>query len=232
MYSLAKCILQEINENFIGIFLYGSQNYGLDDQNSDKDAILLVRNFSQETKKIKVQQGIVKIYTLKRFLSQIKKGDLECYEILYTQHCFINPQYVEIFNNFVQEFSQCVNMDRIKRSLSLKLREHLMGIMWIPSNQNGSKYHKKRVYQSYRVSEQLKRIINGETLRDTFIYPKQGREKLLKIKSIINYLSLGELNEEIQRMYNQLKNLPKYDINLTTAEIKCLSSFYSAINSI
>lgn len=229
MLSLAKKVLGAIDSNFIGIFLYGSQNYGLNTEDSDTDAIIIVKESDCAHKQVHLASGIIKFYTLKYFLSRLQKGDMECYEILYTKYRFINNQYEKAFDDFVIDFTKVLKLDRVKHALALKLHEHLSAAMWMPFNRDNSKYHRKRVYWAYRVSDQLTRIIEGESLKNTFIYNEQNKEELLKIKSITNYLQLEELGKNLRRMHTQLRKLPKYNIEVTESEALCLSSFYNVI---
>ena len=229
MLSLAKKVLDTIDSNFIGIFLYGSQNYSLNTEESDTDAIIIVKESDYSHREVRLASGIIKIYTIKYFLSRLQKGDMECYEILYTKYRFISGKYEKAFDDFVVEFTKVLNLDRVKYALALKLHEHLSNVMWIPLNRDNSKYHRKRVYWSYRVSDQLTRIIDGEPLESTFIYNEQNKEELLKIKSITNYLQLEELGKNLRRMHTQLRELPKYNIEVTENEALCLSSFYNVI---
>lgn len=225
MYSLVKDLYDINDSNFIGAFLYGSQNYGLDTEESDKDIIILIKNNDKSHRQIKKSSGVIKIYTLQYFLSQLSKGDMECYEILYTKYRIINKKYENTFDNFVNEFTKVLNMDRIKWALGKKLFEHLSNISWIPFNRDDSKYHKKRAYWSYRVYDQLIRIIDNEPLRDTFVYNVSKRETLIKIKTITNYLSSKELKGDIQKMCSIFTFLPKNNIALSKAEKECLFSF-------
>jgi hypothetical protein len=94
-----------MDNNFIGDFTYGSQNYGLDYEKSDQDTITLVREAEKPRQEIITSVGKTKIYTLKYFISRLKKGDLECYEILFTKFRNVNPIYENIFDNFVHAFS-------------------------------------------------------------------------------------------------------------------------------
>lgn len=229
MYSLANSIFNEIDSNFIGIFLYGSQNYGLDNEESDKDAIVLVKENDRASRQKQLKTGIVKIYTLKYFLSRLQKGDMECYEILYTKYRYINEEYKEVFDSFVTEYTGVLNIDRVKHALAKKLVEHLSNVAWIPFNRDNSKYHRKRVYWSYRVSDQLKRVVDGEYFPETFVYDISKREELLKIKTITNYLPLRQLDGDLKQMYAQLRELPKYNIETTPEEEKCFSKFYEGM---
>lgn len=232
MYQLAIKVLKEIDSNFIGIFLYGSQNYNLHTSESDRDVIILLQENRVPKKEVKFGFGVAKIYTIKYFISRLQKGDMECYEILYTNHRHINPQYEKVFNDFITNFSEVINYDRIKLGLARKLSEHISNISWIPFNRDKEKYHRKRVYWSYRVYDQLKRIIFGERLETTFVYKESDRERVLKIKSQPNYLSLRELDRDLHQMAEELKRLPRLSADFTIAETECVSKFYNNISVI
>ena len=216
--------LYDINDpNFVGAFLYGSQNYGLNTEESDKDIIIIIKENNRTHQQLQTSSGVIKIYTLNYFLSQLERGDMECYEILYTQYRIINKAYEEIFDNFVKSFTEVLNIDRVKWALGRKLFEHLSTISWIPFNKDNSKYHRKRAYWSYRVYDQLMRIISGETLESTFIYDVSKKDRLIKIKTITNYLSAKELSKDIQTMYSIFSTLPKSCIGLSEKENNCFS---------
>ena len=148
---MANLILDSADSNFIGIFLYGSQNYGLDTEKSDRDAIIIIKEGKNASREVSYKNGVVKIYTLKYFLFRLQKGDMECYEILYTPHRFVNEKYEVVFDKFVTSFTKEINLDRIKHALALKLSEHLSNVGWLPFGYNGDKYHIKRAYWCYRV---------------------------------------------------------------------------------
>lgn len=229
MLLLAKQILGELNSNFVGVFLYGSQNYGLDGEGSDRDAILILKEGPKGKKQIAIEGGIVKIYTLEHFLSRLRKGDLECYEILYTKHRFVNAQYEPIFDAFVEDFTQVLNMERIKRALMLKLREHLAGAMWLISNPDNARYHRKRVYWICRVLDQFEQINQEVSFKESFQYSLDKREELLKIKNINNYLSLKQLDALFKATKETLKKQPIYDASVKTLEEETLSKFYGLV---
>ena len=219
MLSLVNEILGEPDSNFIGAFLYGSQNYNLAIGQSDRDIIILVKDNTNLPNQFKKSWGVAKIYNLQKFLSRLTNGDMECYEILYTNYRFINPIYEKYFDEFVIDFDKVVNINRIKLALRRKLREHLIGITWIPVKYNGEKYNKKRVYWSCRVYDQLTRISLGESLKDTFIYNEAKRDELIQIKQFDNILSLSALNEKMIEMVAVLKTPFKEDTSLNELEI-------------
>lgn len=107
--SQVKQDLAISDDNFIGIFLYGSQNYGLDYKESDTDSILIIHSADKSKQELSTPTGKAKVYTLKYFIYRLKQGDLECYEILYTKYKILNPVYEDFFIDFTKEFSECMN---------------------------------------------------------------------------------------------------------------------------
>ena len=235
MQSLVDCALSQLNisnDNFIGCFLYGSQNYQLDNESSDIDTILLIRNHIRTHQEMAAGDGKIKIYTLPHFLQRLRRGDLECYEILYTQYRIINPIYEELFNTFVAEFSQCMNYERIKNALSQKLNEHIAHILWMSVNPDKAKYNKKRLYWAIRVYTQLQQIEAGMDFKTSLIYTPIIPYDLRSIKTVTNYLSLKDFNEIYRNLINYNRALPRYSNEILNIEKQCLYDFEASIAAI
>lgn len=228
--SLAK--VERTDPNFVGIFLYGSQNYRLDNSSSDIDVIILIKSANLSKQELSTFFGKIKIYTLKYFIYRIKQGDMECYEILYTKHNIINSIYEQIIQQFVQQFTQCMNYERIKFSLCQKLNEHLCHVLWIPNNSENARYNKKRLYWAIRVCNQLQRINDGESFASSLIYRDNNEYDLRKIKSTTNYLSIKEFNEIYKYLVQFNYSTPRCYKAITDDEEKCLSGFYTAMAEI
>jgi hypothetical protein len=58
----------QFTDNYLGSFLYGSQNYELDNQNSDFDIITIVLKSNKRKQIRHTTTGIVKTYTLDYFI--------------------------------------------------------------------------------------------------------------------------------------------------------------------
>lgn len=232
MLSTVKQAYNTPEDNFIGIFLYGSQNYQLDTAESDVDTIMLVYTADYPKQEMHVDCGKMKVYTLRYFISRLKKGDMRCYEILYTKYRILNPMYKSAFLCFVDRFTECMNYDRIKRSLWKKLDEHMCNILWILRNEDNSRYNKKRLYWAMRVANQLDRINNGESFESSLVYRSDDDYSLVKIKAITNYLSLREFNN-IYRDLNQYRlGQFRHTSEVTNEEKSCLSEFYDSMTTI
>ena len=214
------------DNNFIGIFVYGSQNYQLDSEESDVDTILIVRSADESKQEIVLRVGKVKVYSLKHFIYRLKRGDLECYEILYTPHRIINPLYTERMEDFIKEFSICMNYERIKYSLYLKLDEHLSHTLWVIRNDEKARYNKKRFYWAIRVCNQLKRIDDGESFESSLVYRSLWPYDLRKIKTITDYLSIKDFNTVYKRLVDFTQTRSCSSISTSSEENQCLSNFY------
>lgn len=235
MQSMVNEILETLkitNENFIGTFLYGSQNYGLDYEGSDIDTITIILESEKAKQELTLKNGKAKIYTLKYFLYRLKQGDLECYEIMYTKHNIINSIYANEFSRFVQEFSKCMNYERIKNSLYKKLDEHLSHVLWVLYNPEKARYNKKRLYWALRVQNQLQRISDGEDFKSSLVYNQTLDYDLRKIKTITNHLSIKDFNIIYKDLIKSLNSLPRFSKDVLDIEEKCLSNFYANIINI
>lgn len=216
-------------DDFIGIFLYGSQNYKLDYEDSDVDSILIVRSADKQKQELQIPSGKVKVYTLRHFIYLLKQGDLECYEILYTKYKILNSLYEGYWTNFVQDFSNHMSYERIKRSLCNKLDEHLHHVLWIMINKDNARYDKKRLYWAVRVCNQLSRLNNGEDFESSLIYMELIGYDLMKIKTITNYLTSKELSEIYKHLVEFIRSQPLYSKEVLNEEERCLSKLYADV---
>lgn len=92
-------------KNIIGCYLIGSQNYQLDDEQSDIDTIILVvpalKDIALNKKPISktyIQDNgeHTTLKDIRLFVDGIKKGRLDCLEILYTQYYTVNPIWFDL----------------------------------------------------------------------------------------------------------------------------------------
>lgn len=222
----------DLNTNCIcGIFLYGSQNYELATEHSDYDFICLVTEAKQNLQVLHLKYGQVKIYKLAYFISRLRIGDLECYEILFTKYRFVNNQYKAIFETFVKNFSEIMDYDRLKRALVLKLQEHLRFLYRVKRRKESGFYSKKRLYWLIRVKNQLTRLIAKEDFVSSLIYPAPLRSELIKIKYMDNYLSKNKLEEVVLETERFIADLPEFKNRQLTCELSCFNTFYNSIKS-
>lgn len=103
-YEVAKTLVPE--DRIIGVFLYGSQNYGMDGPNSDVDTKCLVLPSFEEVTLNKKAANFeyhfdngehLKVIDIREFLRLIKRQNPNDTEILFTKYYILNNTYAGIW---------------------------------------------------------------------------------------------------------------------------------------
>lgn len=216
--------------NFIGLFLFGSQNYHLSTEESDIDCILLLKDSTGFPKEAVTKYGKIKIYSLKKFIKLLSCGVPQAYEILYTKYRIVNSLYEAALQNFISNLSDSLDYEKIKAQLYKKLEEHFYYILWIINKKTNQRYNKKRLYWAIQVYNQLTRIEAGEDFASSLIYKDNLGLNLMKIKTETNFLSVNELNKIYKLLATYLQNKPQLAIEVTPEEEQYFSWLYSSIS--
>lgn len=104
-YEEAKTIFDE--SRIVGIFLYGSQNYGLDSPESDVDTkCIIVPTFEEIcfNKKpvsythVRANDEHIEFKDIRLMMKEFRKQNMNFVEILFTQYCVVNPFYEEYWD--------------------------------------------------------------------------------------------------------------------------------------
>ena len=97
----------------LGVFLYGSQNYGTSTENSDVDTkcILVPDLFAlaikpYEVKHLSVDGEVCECMTIMHMVSNWKKQNINFVEILFTDYCIINPKYEKLWKLLLNEHNK------------------------------------------------------------------------------------------------------------------------------
>ena len=220
--------------NFIGLFLFGSQNYHLSTEESDIDCILLLKDSTGFPKEASTEYGKIKIYSLEKFIKLLSCGVPQAYEILYTKHRIVNPLYEVALQNFISNLSDSLDCEKIKAQLYKKLEEHFYHILWIINKKTNQKYNKKRLYWAIRVYNQIQRLNEDEDLSSSFVYiESMGKDlDLIQIKSQDNFLSTEKFGNIYRLLKEAIRVKPDFQISVTPKEKENYLHFYSEINKI
>lgn len=218
-----KAIKQlKINEkDFIGLFLYGSQNYGLSQENSDYDFICLTYTADKIFDIVHFDFGQVKIYTLDYFKHLLVQGDLECSEVLFSPYYRTNSEYDEDLNNLRAAIKLFGKEERLKASLKRKLKEHIDFLDFKFKGDTGY-YNKKRLYWALRVKIQLELMQAGSSFEQSLICPEALADSLIKIKTINSFLSPAEYLNKKEELTTFLVNLPSFESQITRKELETI----------
>ena len=164
-------------EQIVGCFLQGSQNYGLDYEGSDVDTkLIVVPNFRDiclnkkpvSTTHVRANDEHTDWKDVRLYMETFRKQNLNFLEILFTPYVIINPMYEEEWARLVEarEFIARMNPYRAVKSMKGIAMEkyHAMEHEY-PSKVEVLKvwgYDPKQLHHLLRVEEYLERYIAGE----------------------------------------------------------------------
>lgn len=165
MYALTehfqKIILDYPDYKFLGIFLYGSQNYGLATEDSDVDSIAIVIPSVEDIilrkpicKEIIFENGEhCNIKDIREVVKEWKKQSIQALEILFTDYFIVRPKYVSYWNNFLDIRNDITHYDveRTSKSISGQAKQTYL------RNPND----RKQVANTYRLYYFLRSYLMG-----------------------------------------------------------------------
>ena len=219
---------EEAKEHFdesriVGIFIQGSQNYGLDYEGSDIDTKLIVVPTFEEiafnkkphsTTHVRANNEHIDFKDIRLYIETFRKQNLNFLEILFTPYKIVNPQYAEFWQKLVDAKEAIAHYDihrAIKTMKGIALEKYHALEHRYPSkieiiDKYG--YDSKQLHHLMRIEDFLDRYTKGESYEKCLI-PKEGIDDILrKIKENNEYYTLdaarakSELSlEHIEKMY-------------------------------
>lgn len=145
----------------LGIFLYGSQNYGLATEDSDVDSIaILIPSVENIVLRKPICKEIIfenkehcNIKDIREVVKEWKKQSLQALEILFTDYFIVKPEYVSYWNNFLDIRNDIAHYDveRTFKSISGQAKQTYL------RNPND----KKQIANTYRLYYFLRSYLMG-----------------------------------------------------------------------
>jgi predicted nucleotidyltransferase len=171
--------LEYFKENeIVGIFLQGSQNYGLELPSSDVDTkLIVVPSFKDiclnrkptSTTHIRANEEHTDWKDIRLYIETFRKQNLNFLEILFTDYFIINPLYQEQWMRLVEKREEIARMNEYRAVKSMKgvalEKYHAMEHPYPSKMDLIQKYGMdgKQVHHLIRVDDYLERYINGES---------------------------------------------------------------------
>ena len=187
-YSYATANIDK--ENVLGIFLIGSQNYGVNLPSSDIDTKLLItpkleniyQNKTGESKTfyLPCSDEQVAIKDIRFAFKEFKKQNINALEILFTDYCIVNKPYQEAWQNLINQRELIARYDPLRAIKSIKGNVYnTFNRIYLPS---GEISH-KQVANLVRYEYFLKHFINNESY-EKCIHPDESTcEYILQIRT-------------------------------------------------
>lgn len=194
-----KYASQFYDENrFLGIFLYGSQNYGMDSEDSDIDSKIIILpsfndfclNSNMISKELRLEnEEHIEIKDIRLFREMFMKQNINFLEILYTEYFILNPKYENLFNlYFINNREDIAHYDRGKALMSIS--GQLLHTLKQDQYDNKKLYNAARLY--YFLEDYFKDLPYEKCLK-----PEGARtEELLSIKRGSAAILASDLDKE------------------------------------
>lgn len=208
-------------EQIVGVFLQGSQNYELDYEGSDVDTkLIVVPSFRDiclnkkpvSTTHVRANDEHTDWKDVRLYMETFRKQNLNFLEILFTDFYIINPMYKEEWDRLVaaREFIARMNVHRAVKSMKgiamekYHAMEHRYPTKADLIDMYG--YDGKQVSHLIRVYDYLRRYIAGELYKDCLI-PSAHLRKIIMDYKMLNVYSLEEARIAAKAYLDQVVEL-------------------------
>lgn len=168
-------------KDYLGVFLFGSQNYGLEDADSDVDCRIVYfadadSPIASPTNLVTKNMELIELIDARHFLLNLSEGVLPILESVLTDYCIINPKYAPYWTELIRykEAIMCKSKDKI-----LSYAEHYAQIQLQRflrnegAKKSGTFYTIKPAMHMLRAEEIVKRVRSGDIT-----------SQLLKVKDV------------------------------------------------
>lgn len=189
-YHSDEWIMERLNEHLeeayqyfpknriVGIFIQGSQNYGLDIESSDIDTKLIVTPSFEDivlnkkavsTTHIRANDEHTDWKDVRLYMETFRKQNLNFLEILFTPYKIINPMYEDSWNKLIEAREDIARMNPYRAVKSMKgialEKYHAMEHRYPSKIEVIDKYgyDPKQLHHLVRVEEYLGRYTAGES---------------------------------------------------------------------
>lgn len=220
--------------NIISIYLQGSQNYDLDDEYSDIDAIaiclptlddLITKSNKESNVYIMNDNSHVEVKDIRLLQTLLYKQHPKYLELMETKYALYVTAEGKILKNVIDKYKNeyldtsfqlvraMIHMFNNKLDLSYKER---------PGNKNEFQKFKldvKSLSHFYRIRYMLEELVNGKKINNLFVLPKKQKEFILNVKRG-NHIPCKQERDNFQEYINKLvKNYIKENEKLNYSSI-------------
>lgn len=220
-------------ENILGIFLQGSQNYGLDYEGSDVDTKLIVvptlKDIAMNAKPISTtyvrpsDSAHTDLKDIRLYMETFKKANINFVEILFTDYKYINEYYLPEWNELVKnrEAIAIYNPARaIKSMVGVALEKyHAMEHPYPIAAQEIAEYgySAKQLHHLARIRYFLEDYLLEHDYKDCLNPDGETKKILMRLKT--THMPLKEARELAQEYLAAIKTMEKdsalwFDINV------------------
>lgn len=201
-------------DRIVGVFLQGSQNYGLDYEGSDVDTKLIVvptfKDICLNKKPIshtyvRENDEHTDWKDVRLYMETFRKQNLNFLEILFTDYNLVNSSYKDQWNRLAAAREEIARMNPYRAVKSMKgialEKYHAMEHRY-PTKADiidNYGYDGKQVSHLLRVDDYLDRYVNGESYKSCLRPSEDLVSRIMDYKRL-NIIPLEEAREEAKRV--------------------------------
>ncbi len=229
-------------DQIIGIFLQGSQNYGLELPTSDVDTKLIVAPSFEEiamntkpvsTTHIRANEEHIDFKDIRLYMQTFRKQNLNFLEILFTPFYIINPKYKDEWMRLVNARESIANFNRYRGVQSMKgialEKFHAMEHPYPSKIDVIAKYgyDPKQLHHLLRVEDYLERYIAGESYEkclrpadpNYLIAVKMGIYSLNEARQV-GQRAILNVNSMAEEFYAKNENIEDPEVNALLDDVQ------------
>ena len=192
-----ESLLHFSEDQIVGVFLQGSQNYGLDLPGSDVDTkLIVVPSFKEialnskpvSTTHIRANEEHIDFKDIRLYMETFRKQNLNFLEILFTPYEIVNPLYMPDWMRLQEARERIARMNPWRAVKSMKgialEKYHAMEHAYPSKLEVLAKhgYDPKQLHHLVRVDNYLTRYIAGEKYGDCLVPDEVMKAFLLELK--------------------------------------------------
>ena len=226
-YEEAKEYFDE--SRIVGIFIQGSQNYGLDYEGSDIDTKLIVVPTFEEiafnkkphsTTHVRANNEHIDFKDIRLYIETFRKQNLNFLEILFTPYKIVNPQYAEFWQKLVDAREAIAHYDihrAIKSMKGIALEKYHAMEHKYPSkidiiDKYG--YDSKQLHHLLRVEEYLARYIQGESYESCLTPNEDFALHLRAVKEHNDFYTLEKARELADLSIGNIEKMCEHGLSI------------------
>lgn len=189
-------MLVEKGHEVVGVFLQGSQNYGLQYEGSDIDTkaillpsfedFLLTKKLISTTLELEPSKEHVDIKDIRLMFDNFRKQNINFIEILFTEYKYMNPKYEQLFQPMFDIREKIARYDMYKALNSLagmsmekfKAMEHPYPSLIHKIEKFG--YDGKQTHHVLRLNDFIKKFVAGKSYAECMV--ADNKEFLIRVK--------------------------------------------------
>lgn len=205
-------------DRFLGIFAYGSMNYGFYSEKSDVDSkIIILPSFADlclnkewYSKDVYLDNGEhIEIKDIRSIRELFMKQNINYVQILYSKYFILNPKYGDLFNKYF--INNRDSISHYDESRTVKCAGgHALNLL-----KNGEDMSNKDLYNAYRLYYFLRDYSNGKPYLDCLQPKGEEYDFLWKLKNNMTELLLsnGQIKSRRALSLSSLikEKMDKYD---------------------